>query len=461
MKAYGQWVVLLVATACGLVAACGSANDSAVGQPNSGGSGAGAGVPAVGSGAGGALTARGGNGSGGAQAGTAPAGAGAGAAGSVEPGLSEPVISYWQFGTADKLEETTAVGLDASENVYVAGSSSPALCQAPSGDYKQFVRKFDVQGNVLWSVEWASERYSSGVALAVEAGGNFYVGYGDPDSVNEQTSVTHLEKYDPNGVLLWRQESTSLGIAAIGLDKSNNLYVAGSTLQMPRASTSAYVRKYDGSGVVQWTTPVAAPSHSYDVAVDAAGSSYVIGSTDGPFSFQLYKLDALGNLVWTKPGEPRENMWSVALEPSGDVYLASIIYGMPMGDVPDPDYALLRKYDAGGNTLWARELENPLRLPIVKGVRADLRGNAYLVGYSEGPVEGSAPNAAYTGFVRKYDTNGVVQWTEQSSIGDESLLVTLAVAASGNLYCAGIVRQPPVCQDSEDDNGLLMKLDVH
>jgi hypothetical protein len=447
--------LLAVATSCA-AAACGNADGSTDGKANGSGAGASGAVIAA-SGDGSSIAGAGSATSGGSSGGRGPGG---GAGGAGDSALPVRAISYWQIG-GDGSDAGNSVGVDASENIYVAGTTESALNGPLMGDSDVFVRKLDAQGRVLWTLQLGSARFDYFGALAVETSGNFYLAYHSTDSDSGLKSVAHLDKYDPSGTLLWNQESTSMGITAITVDESNDLYVTGASLGVSNSSVTGYLRKYDASGLVRWTTQFGTPSYSRAVAVDAAGLSYVVGLTDGLDGARLYKLDAMGTVVWTQRFAPDETIWGVTADPSGNVYIADTVGGTPMGNVPDPGHALIRKYDPGGSSLWTRELGNPLRAIVLRSIRLDLQGNAYVVGYAQGPIEGSAANGAYSGFVRKYDSSGGVRWTEQGSVGDANLLVSLAVAASGNVYCSGVVVDAVANREDGDDDAVVMKLDVH
>ena len=76
---------------------------------------------------------------------------------------------------------------------------------------------------------------------------------------------------------------------AVTTDSSGNVYVAGYVFagldgNTMAGSSDAFVTKYDGSGVKQFTRQLGAASagaHGYGVATDPSGNVFVAGDTNG------------------------------------------------------------------------------------------------------------------------------------------------------------------------------------
>ncbi len=98
----------------------------------------------------------------------------------------------------------------------------------------------------------------------------------------------------------------------------------------------------------------------------------------------------------------------------------------------------MSKYDAGGSLQWTRQL-GTANIDLSNSVSTDGMGNVYLSGKTYGSLGGV--NAGLDdAFVSKYDTAGVLQWTQQlgTAIQDESFGVS--ADGKGNVYLSGMTR---------------------
>jgi len=198
-----------------------------------------------------------------------------------------------QFGTSDG-DAAFGVAVDASGGVYVAGYTHGVLPgQTLLGDYDAFVRKYDNSSNEIWAKQFGTSNEDSAAYVAVEASGNVYVaGFTRgvlPGQTRSGFTDAFVRKYDGEGNELWtRQFGTSIDDHAggVAVDGSGNVYVAGYTYgalpgQENLGDGDAFVRKYDGAGNELWTRQFGTSGDDYaiGVAVNTSGSVYVAGIT--------------------------------------------------------------------------------------------------------------------------------------------------------------------------------------
>jgi uncharacterized protein (TIGR03437 family) len=350
-----------------------------------------------------------------------------------------------------------------STGVYMAGVTFKALPGqtkiSPTGSQPDgFVRKYDPAGNELWTQEFAVLGKSglsvngiavdsTGVYVAAKTGGGSRYGIGTGN-------LAVVYKFDTDGNLLWTQQTTTsktlpaesaTGIALNG----GAVYVVGLT-ESP-SGTSAYLRKLDPStGTQVWTSAFRNSNgingiHTYGVAADATGA-YVVGSTPGPLSGQpagpgqdlfIRKYDPNGNALWTNQfGTPfgPEYAFAVSASSSG-VYVAGTTPGL-LGIQPLPTFgydAYVRKYDTSGNLQWTQQFGTADN-DVAYGAFADDTG-MYVVGYTKG-VLGTASLGGADVFLRRYDSNGNPLWTLQTGSVDDDYGYGVAADASG-IYIGG------------------------
>src|SRR5262249_54190957 len=191
-----------------------------------------------------------------------------------------------------------------------------------------------------------------------------------------QTSIggAFVRKYDSDGNELWTRQFGS-GFAdeatAVAVDGSA-VYVAGFALGALPGQTSAggddaFVRKYDTAGNELWTRQFGTPGSDQvtGVAADAAGV-YLSGFASGTLPGQtgaggqdafVRHYDADGNVLWTSQfgTASMDSATGIVVDASG-VYVSGFTGGTLTGQTSaGDDDAFLRKYDASGTALWTRQ----------------------------------------------------------------------------------------------------------
>jgi len=350
------------------------------------------------------------------------------------------------------------VTVDAAGNAYVTGSER----RVGQGYWNIWLRKYDTDGNTLWTETYDSPDHGSdhGDGVAVDAAGNVYV-TGEEHRLGQSSNIW-LRKYDTNGNTLWTQtydnpaHDGDVG-QSVAVDAAGNVYVTGYEFRDDLGQESnIWLRKYDTDGNTLWTETYDSPYHDYDygygVTVDAAGNAYVTGSERRDDLGQnqniwLRKYDTDGNTLWTEtydsPSHASDVGYGVAVDAAGNVYVSGSEHRTDLGQ---SDNIWLRKYDTDGNTLWTETYDSPSHASDESfGVALDSAGNVYVTGREYRNDLGQNYNI----WLRKYDTDGNIIWTETydnpSHYGDEGYGVT--VDAAGNVYVTGHEYRDDLGQD--------------
>ena len=113
------------------------------------------------------------------------------------------------------------------------------------------------------------------------------------------------------------------------------------------------------------------PQNDFARAVDADGNVYIAGQVAGalpgevsvvPFDAFLRKYDATGNVLWTSQfgTTSHDEATGVAVAPDGSVYVSGRVDGALPGQFHAGGAdAFVRKYDAAGNAQWTRQFGTP------------------------------------------------------------------------------------------------------
>lgn len=136
-----------------------------------------------------------------------------------------------------------AIALDSSDNIYLAGNTQ----SYGAGNYDIYLVKFNITGDIQWNRTWGSPDGDFCHAIVLDASENIYLA---GTSYSEGYSDISLVKYDKLGNYQWNRTwggGTSFeNCNSILIDPSENLYLAG-------AKGDQYcVVVYDINGTFHW-----------------------------------------------------------------------------------------------------------------------------------------------------------------------------------------------------------------
>ncbi|MFL5767672.1 MAG: hypothetical protein ACJ758_07500 [Actinomycetota bacterium] len=205
------------------------------------------------------------------------------------PGWSD-TFGTTAFGAYDQVDDIAADAM----GVYVAGEVSHRLDGLPHhGDWDIVIRKYTTDGTVVWTKEIGTPKRDVSGNVALDGAGHLYVsgqtagafpGYDNPSSAD-----VFVRKYDLDGNSIWTREfgTTSeanvLGSAA----NENGLYLSGYTWLSFGPPTGAdpeqqaYVMKIRPRGQRAWVSEFGSTGESQDFAngVSLAGRKLFVGGT--------------------------------------------------------------------------------------------------------------------------------------------------------------------------------------
>lgn len=323
-----------------------------------------------------------------------------------------------QFGTAGP---DFVIGMATGPNaVYavgqVAGGAFTGFTNAGKTD--AFVTKLDPAGAIVWTKQFGTAEDDIALGAAADASGVYVVGHtqGGLQGVNLGGEDVIVRKYDTNGNAVWTRQFGSTGNdkawgAAVD---ATGLYVTGEvTGSLPgqtahsSADLDAFLRKYDFNGNELWTRQFGTidAERGYGVATDNNGV-YVAGETNGEFAppavggsdYFLRRFDTAGNTIWTRQfgsdtSDGANYGGGVAVDSTG-VYVTGGTVGTLAGQTKIGGLwdAFLAKFDLNGKPAWMRQF----------GTDADDWGFGVALGGGFVNVAGQGANAA----LWRFDING-------------------------------------------------------
>ena len=375
--------------------------------------------------------------------------------------------------------------MDDSGNIYCAGETNGALGEAfGGGSYDAFVMKLNSSGTLQWVTQLGdttlgfaggdNSEHDSCISVVVDDSGNIYCAGYTGGAIGEAhgggSYDAFIMKLNSSGVIQW---VTQLGdttaasggdnsgndhCVSVALDDSGNIYCAGFTSgalgETVGGLSDAFVMKLNSSGTLQWVTQLgdttlgfaggdnSGQDYCIGVAVDASGNVYCSGYTKGalgeanggggnPDVFVM-KLNSSGVLQWVTQlgdttlgfvgGDNSENDYcnSVALDDSGNIYCAGYTLGALGEANGGSDDAFVMKLNSSGTLQWVTQLGgtttanggNNSTEDACKSIALDASGNIYCAGYTDGAL-GEANKGRDDAFIMKLNSSGTLQWVTQ------------------------------------------------
>ena len=251
----------------------------------------------------------------------------------------------------------------------------------------------------------------------------------------------------------------------VAVDCRDNVYIAGATggrLGSPEQNAGGddvFVAKFSATGTHAWVHGLGShgDDRAYGIAVDAAGSAYVTGTTEahlpgeagksaGRFDAFIAKYSTHGNRAWVRGlGSPDNDYgYGVAVDRDGSALVAgateSRLSGSPEARAGRLD-AFVAKYSTHGTRAWVRQLGST-GTDAGYGIAVDGAGDAYATGATDGRLPGSpeANAGADDAFVAKYSKMGAQLWVHQLGSGGSDAARGAGVDASGAVYVTGMTN---------------------
>ncbi len=308
-------------------------------------------------------------------------------------------LLLWQrtFDNPGTREQATWIATDPFDNVWVIGNFVSTSSPYPSG----FITlKYDANGNLLWQ-DLQPLIHGGAVRIVTDQYGNAY--FTGRAWYSSATDDIVTIKYAPDGTRLWeRSESFDAfsqdGPQALVLAPNGNVVVAGAA----GGYFMTYV--YAPNGDLVWYRNYQGSSGAHDVAVNAANEVYVVGSTYMPPAGNrelVLKYDASGTLVWAND-YTGYSASKIALDASGNLFVT----GYEANFYTD---WWTMKINSAGTMLWGQSYNQTTSFDeYPTTIRVGSDGAAYVAG------QGGPGQQYYMNVVVKYTIDGAQEWAVQT-----------------------------------------------
>ncbi len=376
-----------------------------------------------------------------------------------------------QFGTdSDEVNYRMDMEIDSDENLVIIGGTNGSFeGYVNSGNQDIFLAKFNKNGIKQWIRQWGSTDVDGGNSLDIDNNntvltvgtvsgsldGNPWFGSGDVffvkfdsgngivcDDVNECANGS--DNCSENAICVNTDGGFTCnckagyegdGITCIDIDEcangTNNCSVNATCVNTDGSFVCSCKPGYEGNGVtcdnvnhdsVQLGT--SAYDSGFAVTTDINGNVFITGETNGALDgnthngsadIYLTKYDNCKNKLWTKQWGTAsyENGEGITTDITGNVYVVGYTDGGLDGNSFSGDSdAFITKFDNNGNKLWTKQIGTS-SYDRANSVSVDENKNIYITGYTSGNLNGNTLLGNYDAFLIKLDENGNNLWTKQ------------------------------------------------
>ena len=192
-----------------------------------------------------------------------------------------------QFGTPDG-DTADAVSIDGG-GFTVGGGTDGDLGRKNAGPFTDmYVRRYTAAGNAVWTRQWGQKGDDQALSVAGDGTGVTAVGYTHADQYGNASSQAFIRRYDRAGNLVFGKIFGSVdseiawGVAADSAAITVTGYTYGSMDAQNKGSFDVFVRRYDRAGNVVWKQQfgTGGADLGMDVAADGTGFT-ILGHTNG------------------------------------------------------------------------------------------------------------------------------------------------------------------------------------
>jgi hypothetical protein len=384
----------------------------------------------------------------------------------------DPTVSVSTYLGASGFDEVNSIAVDASRNIYVAGSTTSPEYASTDG-LNAFVMKLNANGDQrIFLTVIGGNGDDRALGLAVDSGNNAVIS-GTTDSVDfAMTNALQanygggdedafIAKIGPSGTsLIYSSYIGGSGDDAangIAVDGAGAAYVTGSTGSpefSPAGSRDAFVSKFTATGnqrIYFKTIGGSSDDVGSSIAIDSQGSAYIAGATNSadfpilnPAQGQasalndafVSKLNPAGSaLVYSTylAGSGDDKAFGISVDGAGSAYVVGSTTSPEFSPVGGADVFVTKLNPSGNQRMYFTTIGGSGD-DVGRSITVDQNGNVYLTGSTESnnfptanPAQRSIGGMSQDAFVTKLDNTGSI------------LLFSTLVGGTGNEVGLGIM----------------------
>ncbi|HEY9828327.1 MAG TPA: SBBP repeat-containing protein, partial [Stenomitos sp.] len=350
------------------------------------------------------------------------------------------------------------VATDSSGNVFITGETFGSIGGTNQGELDVWVAKYNPDGILIWIKQLGSSAVEKSYGVATDRSGNVFITGSTVGSLggNYKGQLdAWVAKFSPDGTLLWTKHlgtstwDQSYGVAT---DSKGNVFITGITDGAlggkHRGSYDAWVAKYSPDGTLVWIRQLGTSTwdESYAVATDNSGNIFITGETlgslgspsKGTYDAWVAKFNSAGTLKWKRQLGDVDHDFSlgVATDGSGNVLITGSTRGSLGSNNQGVEDAWVAKFTPDGTLRWLKQLGTS-SADISNSVATDSSGNVFIIGWTEGVLEGGISNRFTDTWVAKFSPDGKQLWLRQDGARSYDEGKGIAVDVNGYVLTTG------------------------
>ena len=354
--------------------------------------------------------------------------------GAVAETLNLNAVSVFTAGTYSVVVSNLA-GVAVSSNALLVVNSAPVVVTQPGASVVNAAASASFSVGVLGDAPFTYQWRLNGTNIAGATGPAYGIGAAAPsheglysvvvsNALGSTTSSSARLSVLPLSVVVpWAAAGGGPGTDvgnAIAVDAAGNSVVAGyftgtaafgTNTLVSAGHTDIFLARYNAAGQVLWARRAGGPGYdvAQGVALDAGGNIYVTGAYEGVADFGtnsltnttltsysdivLARYDAAGNSVWARSAGAEfahDEGTAVAVDGAGNLLVAgrSVLETFAGVPVANTGRILVAKFTSAGTEVWAWKAGSYSggNLDIATGVAADGAGNVLVTGTFHSPL---------------------------------------------------------------------------
>jgi hypothetical protein len=258
------------------------------------------------------------------------------------------------------------------------------------------------------------------------------------------------------------------GVATYGPEE----YVVGLTWgafsgNVNKGQDDIFVRRYDKDGSTVWFRQLGSSDsdEARSVAV-TQGGVYVAGEAGGALPSNsdkggtdafIVKYNHAGDLLWSKQFGTGDidGAYGIGVDSTG-VYVAGTTHGAFQGE-SNAGFSdvFVRKYNFQGSVVWTDQFGSP-KPDLPHALDAHNTAGVYVAGFTGGTLPNKTNQGQDDAFVRRYHTDGTDDWTRQFGSSGDDYALGIAADSSG-VYVGGQTKGALEGQNTGDSDAFIRR----
>jgi len=327
----------------------------------------------------------------------------------------------------------TDLAIDNTGNIFVCG----AVHNGSNTDYR--ILKYSPDGTLIWTKQYNGTGNGDDVpvAIRIDASNNIYV-TGTSTGSGTLTDFATL-KYDQSGTLIWTKRYNYSNLPEIAtcleIDNSGNVFVAGASANNLNNSDFCVV-KYNSSGTQMAVQRHSTTGNGYDLpsemTLNSNGNVFIVGTSEAGNNKNV-KLLALTNsltVLWSQYidqfGRDDEG-YSITLTPTNNLVITGYSKKQSGGT-----NLIVAKYSLTGSQIWLKNKTALIDNEIAKGrkVRVNSSGKIFVSGES-------FTNNTRDLVTQSYDDNGNLLWEKTYDNSNTTEKAAQLIVSNEDVYVTG------------------------